>query len=76
VQLIGETGSVATELPATFDVKSMTGAANAASQPGNVAMCIGSNCLPNDLKHVTIICTFDTAQRVSCWLGPALPPKP
>jgi hypothetical protein len=76
VQLIGETGSVASELPATFDVSSMTAAPNAASQPGNIAMCIGANCQGaikqvTLIKHVSIICTFDTSQRISCWLGPA-----
>jgi Domain of unknown function (DUF4331) len=26
---------------------------------------------PSKIKHVNIICTFDFAQKVSCWLGPA-----
>jgi hypothetical protein len=26
---------------------------------------------PTKIKHVNIICTFDVAQNISCWLGPA-----
>jgi hypothetical protein len=74
VQLIGDAGSVAAELPATFDVSSMTAAPNAA-QTGNVAMCFGAGCLGDikqvtTIKHVTLICTFDVYQKISCWLGP------
>src|SRR2546430_971245 len=26
---------------------------------------------PTKIKHVNVICTFDFAQKVSCWVGPA-----
>jgi hypothetical protein len=26
---------------------------------------------PTKIKHVNVICTFDVAQNISCWLGPA-----